>query len=97
MVEEDLGSFLNKQKEEMRILRGVALNTYGDSYLDRMQRIAEMESTLKVSRLERDIPKFQRATDNWASELQSQTEEGQKTGSNREDTVFERQSIEDLL
>ncbi len=42
----------------MRILRGVALNTYGESYLDRMQRIAELETTLKVSRLERDIPKY---------------------------------------
>jgi hypothetical protein len=36
IVEEDLGAFINKQKEEMRILRGVALNAFGDSYLDRM-------------------------------------------------------------
>lgn len=45
----------------MRVLRGVALNLHGDSYLDRMQKIAEMESTLKVNRFERDIPKYQRS------------------------------------
>jgi hypothetical protein len=58
MVEEELGSFLNKQREEMRVLRGVALNIHGDSYLDRMQKIAELESAMKVQRFERDIPKY---------------------------------------
>lgn len=58
MVEEDLGAMINKQRDEMRVLRGVALNLYGDSYLDRMQKIAEMESSLKVKRFERDIPKY---------------------------------------
>lgn len=58
IVEGELGSFINKKKEEMRILRGVAINAFGDSYLDRMQRVAELESTLKVQRFERDIPKF---------------------------------------
>lgn len=70
IVEEDLGKFINKQKEEMRVLRGVAINVFGDSYLDRMQRVAELESTLKVQRFQRDIPKFQRAQDNWITELQ---------------------------
>lgn len=67
MVEEELGSFLTKQREEMRILRGVALNLHGDSYLDRMQKIAETESTLKAKRFERDIPKYQRAQENYNS------------------------------
>ena len=53
-----MGTFINKTKEELRILRGVAINAFGDSYLDRMQRVAELESTLKVNRLARDIPKY---------------------------------------
>jgi hypothetical protein len=53
----------------MRILRGVALNIHGDSYLDRMQRIAELESSLKVNRFERDIPKYQRAQEDWVKSL----------------------------
>ncbi len=65
-VEEDLGKVINQQKEELRILRGLALNSYGSqSYSDRFQRIAEIESTLKVKRLERDIPKYIRAQDSW--------------------------------
>jgi hypothetical protein len=35
-VEEDLGKVINQQKEELRILRGLALNSYGSqSYSDR--------------------------------------------------------------
>lgn len=45
----------------MRILRGVAINTFGDSYLDRYQKVAELESLNKVQRMERDIPKYLRA------------------------------------
>lgn len=44
----------------MRILRGVAIEKYGNSYLDRYQRVAELESNLKVQRMERDVPKFER-------------------------------------
>lgn len=64
-----MGTFINKTKEELRILRGVAINAFGDSYLDRMQRVAELESTLKVNRLARDIPKYQRAQNNWVAEM----------------------------
>lgn len=53
----------------MRILRGVAIETYGNSYLDRYQRVAELESNLKVKRLERDLPKFSRTQDEWISSL----------------------------
>ena len=63
-VEEDLGKVINQQKEELRILRGLAINSYGSqSYSDRFQKIAELESSLKVKRLERDIPKYLRAQD----------------------------------
>jgi hypothetical protein len=58
IVEKDLYKFINQQKEEMRILRGVALTNYGNSYMDRFQRVAELESTLKMKRLARDIPKY---------------------------------------
>jgi len=54
----------------MRIIRGVAFNAFGDSYLDRMQRIAELESSLKMKRLERDIPKYQRAQDDYIKEME---------------------------
>jgi len=45
----------------MRILRGAALSTHGDSYLDRAQRVAELESELKLKRFVRDVPKYERA------------------------------------
>ena len=51
----------------MRILRGVALQSYGQSYLDRYQKVAEIESSLKVKRFERDIPKYERATEEWGN------------------------------
>lgn len=60
IVEQDMYKFINQQKEEMRILRGVALTNYGNSYLDRFQRVAELESTLKMKRMARDIPKYLR-------------------------------------
>ena len=47
----------------MRILRGGALAEHGDSYLDRAQRVAELESQLKLQRYIRDIPKFERSQD----------------------------------
>jgi hypothetical protein len=55
--------------------------------------VAELESSLKVKRLERDIPKYLRAQDQWVSDLQQQTGEESKD----ESKSYERQSIEDLL
>jgi len=49
----------------MRILRGVALQNIGVSYMDRFQRVAELESSLKVKRFERDIPKYLRTQEEW--------------------------------
>jgi hypothetical protein len=45
----------------MRMLRGAALISHGDSYLDRAQRVAELESELKLQRFVRDVPKYERS------------------------------------
>lgn len=69
-VESELAQAINQQKEELRVLRGLALNQYGSSsYLDRFQKVAELESSLKVKQFERDIPKYLRAQEKWVSEL----------------------------
>jgi hypothetical protein len=49
----------------MRILRGVALDTNAYSYVDRFQQIAELESQMKIRKMERDMPKFLRAQRNY--------------------------------
>jgi len=70
IVETELSKALNQQKEELRILRGLAITQYGSqSYLDRFSEVAELESSLKVKRLERDIPKYQRSQAEWVKEL----------------------------
>ena len=63
IVEKELSEVFEKQRDDMRILRGAALAEYGDSYLDRAQRVAELESKLKLERFVRDIPKFERNQD----------------------------------
>lgn len=66
VIESELGKMINQQKEELRILRGLALNQYGSqSYNERFQQVAELESSLKVKRMERDIPKYLRSADGW--------------------------------
>jgi uncharacterized protein YoaH (UPF0181 family) len=70
MVEKELGKALNQQKEELRVLRGLAITQYGSqSYLDRFSEVAELESSLKVKRMERDIPKFLRGQESWVKDL----------------------------
>ena len=61
MVESEISAVLDKQRDETRVLRGVALDSNAYSYLDRFQTIAEAESTAKMRQLERDMPKFLRA------------------------------------
>ena len=61
MVGKELEAVISKQAEEQRILRGVAIENGAYSYLDRVQQVAELESRLKMQRLERDMPKFLRA------------------------------------
>lgn len=69
MAEADLAGMIEKQREETRILRGVALDKDALSYVDRFQMVAEMESQLKVKRMERDMPKFLRAQRNYINEF----------------------------
>ena len=96
VVEGELGKSINQHRDELRILRGLAINTYGgQSYLDRFQQVAELESSLKVKRLERDIPKFLRAQNEWVQDLQGQTDSGAQ--GNGEDKSYQRESIEDML
>lgn len=65
MVESEIGEILRKYRDEQRILRGVASETNAYSYIDRFQKVAEMEAEMKMKRLERDIPKFLRAQQNY--------------------------------
>ena len=44
MVEAELEELIQKQRDEARILRGVALDQNAYSYLDRFQMVAETES-----------------------------------------------------
>ena len=39
------------------------MSAYGDSYLDRSQRVAELESEMKLMRFMRDMPKHERNSD----------------------------------
>jgi hypothetical protein len=50
VVEAELNTVFESQREDMRVLRGTALAQNGDSYLDRAQRVAELESQLKMRR-----------------------------------------------
>ena len=73
----------------MRILRGVATTNFGNSYLDRFQRVAELESSLKVKRMERDIPKYLRTTEKWMESL-TEAQEQSRTHEASEDSSYER-------
>ena len=60
-VETELREILDSQLDETRILRGAAMASHGESYLDRSQRIAELESEMKMMRFIRDMPKHERS------------------------------------
>jgi len=62
IVEEELRGVLDSRLDETRILRGAAMAAHGDSYLDRAQRVAELESEMKLMRVIRDMPKHERNT-----------------------------------
>ena len=70
------------------MLRGAALAKHGDSYLDRAQRIAELESELKLERFIRDIPKYERMQ----ATLNEEEEEKEE-----KKTEGKRDSVEDLF
>lgn len=63
IVHAELTQVFESQRENMRILRGGARALHGDSYLDRAQRVAELESQLKMQRTIRDMPKYERYND----------------------------------
>lgn len=67
IVEAEIEGIIQKQRDETRILRGVAMDTGAYSYVDRFQQVAEMESQLKLQRLERDMPKYLRAQRSYVS------------------------------
>ena len=60
ICETEIGAILDRQRDDARILRGAALSVHGNSYLDRAQYVAELESELKLQRFMRDVPKYER-------------------------------------
>jgi hypothetical protein len=58
--------------------------------------VAEIESSLKVKRLERDIPKYLRAQEQWVSDLVRQHTMGEDQNAEG-NTSFERESVEDII
>ena len=63
IVEAEVKTTLEDQYDESRILRSCAMSAHGDSYLDRSQRVAELESEMKLMRFMRDMPKYERNSD----------------------------------
>lgn len=96
IVETELSELLDSQLNETRILRGAALAAHGDSYLDRAQRVAELESEMKLMRFVRDMPKHERASANFLEKLQGEVdeaagmtdEEGEETRRDRVEDLF---------
>ena len=72
MVGVEIDEIIQKRKDEQRILRGVALDTQAYSYVDRFQQIAEIESQMKMKRMERDMPKFLRAQSAYMSKFDNE-------------------------
>ena len=109
MIESEISEILRKYKDEQRILRGVASETSAYSYIDRFQKVAELESELKMKRLERDMPKYLRAQRNYIKQfdtniqnLENEAKAALGLGYNdsegvHDEYVYQRESIEDLL
>jgi hypothetical protein len=87
-VEEELSELLEAQQDDVRILRGAALSLYGDSYLDRAQKVAELESELKLQRFARDIPKYERSQQLQEDAANEENEEAQEVRDSIEDLFF---------
>ena len=71
-VESELKQVLDSQLDETRILRGTAMAAHGESYLDRSQRVAELESEMKMMRFIRDMPKHERSQAHYIKQLQEE-------------------------
>ena len=97
IVEEELRGILEEQLDETRILRGAAMAAHGDSYLDRAQRVAELESEMKLMRFMRDIPKHERNSD-YLSQLESEVNpDYQPEGTQSPEEKVRRDRLEDLF
>jgi len=109
MIESEISEILRKYKDEQRILRGVASETSAYSYIDRFQKVAELESELKMKRLERDMPKYLRAQRNYIKQFDTSIQNVEnearaalgmnelESNSVHDEYVYQRESIEDLL
>ena len=106
-VEAELSEILDKQLDETRILRGAALHSHGESYLDRSQRVAELESEMKLMRYMRDMPKHERNAADYLSKLEREVDQdpsaagyqadGSVTDDDSDDNGIRRRRIEDLF
>lgn len=95
VVEEELRGILEEQLDETRILRGAAMAAHGDSYLDRAQRVAELESEMKLMRFIRDIPKHERNSD-YLGELEKEVNPDYREDGEQDEQV-RRDRLEDLF
>jgi len=100
VVEQELRAVLENQLDEARILRGAAMAVHGDSYLDRAQRVAQLESEMKLMRFMRDMPKHERKNAQFLSMLESEvrdttTLEGEEDVQG--DSEVRQDSLEDLF
>jgi len=65
IVESELASKFETQRDENRILRGFALNNRARSYLNYSQQLAEAEGRAKVQQLDRDLAKYMYQEERW--------------------------------
>ena len=86
-----------KQMDETRIIRGVALHQHGNSYLDRAQQVAEWESLAKMNRFVRDVPKYKRTDDYISRELGDGEDVDAAMNENDIDSLDGRDRVEDAL
>ena len=73
------------------------MSAYGDSYLDRAQRVAELESEMKLTRFMRDMPKYERNSEylkNLEREINPDFEEDEEK---EEKEATRRDRLEDLF
>ena len=91
--EAEIAGILDKQRDDARILRGAAMAAHGDSYLDRAQRVAELESELKLQRFMRDAPKYERHQEDLDDEEGGSGEHGRKRV---EDLLFANGSVPEV-
>lgn len=90
--EAEIAEILDRQRDDARLLRGAALAAHGDSYLDRAQRVAELESELKMQRFMRDMPKYERHQE----DLEDEEGAGEHGRRRVEDLLFANGAVPDV-